>query len=88
MWLLSAGLWVDLASGRQPGVTCKRSWDSTGGSRRDFLMGAAVVLLLQFQSVWFRRIGGFFLTLLFVLTLSIHGGLSGFTAGSAHASLA
>ena len=34
---ISDGLWVDLeaawafASGRQPGVTCKRSWDSTGG---------------------------------------------------------
>ena len=41
---ISAGLWVDLeaawafASCRQPGVTCKRSWDSTGGSRRDFLV--------------------------------------------------
>ena len=70
---ISAGLWVDLeaawafASGRQPGVTCKRSWDSAGGSRRDFS-----VLLLQFQSVWFKRIGGFFLTWLFVRTLSIH----------------
>ena len=36
---ISAGLWVDLeaawacASGRPPGVTCKRSWDSAGGSR-------------------------------------------------------
>ena len=42
---ISAGLWVDLvaawafASGRQPGVTCKRSWDSAGGSRRDFMVG-------------------------------------------------
>ena len=42
---ISAGLWVDqeatwaFASGRQPGVTCKRSWDSTGGSRRDFMVG-------------------------------------------------
>ena len=42
---ISAGLWVDLqaawafASGRQPGVTCKRSWDSTGGSRRVFFCG-------------------------------------------------
>ena len=42
---ISAGLWVDLeaawafASGRQPGVTFKRSWDSTGGSRRDFMVG-------------------------------------------------
>ena len=41
----SAGLWVDLeaawacASGRPPGVTCKRSWDSAGGSRRDFMVG-------------------------------------------------
>ena len=42
---ISAGLWVDLeaawalASGRQPGVTCKRSWDSAAGSRRDFMVG-------------------------------------------------
>ena len=42
---ISAGLWVDLeaawafASGRQPGVNCKRSWDSAGGSRRDFMVG-------------------------------------------------
>ena len=37
--------WVDLeaawafASGRQPGVTCKRSWDSAGGCWRDFKVG-------------------------------------------------
>ena len=42
---ISAGLWIDLeaawafASFRQPGVTCKRSWDSTGWSRRDFMVG-------------------------------------------------
>ena len=42
---ISAGLWVELeaawafASGRQPGVTCKRSWDSAGGSWRDFMIG-------------------------------------------------
>ena len=41
----SAGLWVDLdaawsdAEGQLPTVTCKRSWVSTGGSRRDFLVG-------------------------------------------------
>ena len=52
---ISAGLWVDLeaawtfAYGRQPGVTCKRSWDSAGGSRRDFGW-AALVLLLRFLS--------------------------------------
>ena len=29
---ISAGLWVDLeAAGRQPGVSCKRSWDSVHG---------------------------------------------------------
>ena len=42
---ISAGLWVDLeaawvcASGMLPGVTCKRTWDSAGGSRRDFMIG-------------------------------------------------
>ena len=41
----SAGLWVDLdaawalVSGVQPTVTCKRSWDSSGGHRRDFMVG-------------------------------------------------
>ena len=45
---ISAGLWVDLdaawsaAQGRQPAVTCKRSWNSSGGSRRDFLATAAL----------------------------------------------
>ena len=39
---ISGGLWVDLeaawacASGRVPSFTCKRTWDSANGSRRDF----------------------------------------------------
>ena len=39
------GLWFDLqdawsaASGVDAGVTCKRDWASTGGNRRDFIMG-------------------------------------------------
>ena len=51
---ISAGLWVDLeaswaiAAGRDPAVTCKRTWDSDSGNRRDFqigcpLCGAAVL---------------------------------------------
>ena len=42
---LSAGLWVDLeaswafASGREPAVTCKRTWVSGSGIRRDFQIG-------------------------------------------------
>ena len=42
---ISAGLWVGLeaawscASGRLFGVTCNRTWDSAGGSRRDFMIG-------------------------------------------------
>ena len=32
----------------------------------------------RFLSAWFRRIGGFFLTWLFMRTLSIHGGYLGF----------
>ena len=49
-----AGLWVDLeaswasASGREPEMTCKRTWDSDSGNRRDFQIGcplcAAAVL--------------------------------------------
>ena len=51
---ISAGLWVDLeaswatAAGRDPAVTCKRTWDSDSGNRRDFQIGcplcAAAVL--------------------------------------------
>ena len=51
---ISAGLWVDLeafwatAAGRDPAGTCKRTWDSHSGNRRDFLIGcplcAAAVL--------------------------------------------
>ena len=51
---ISAGLWVDLeaswavASGRDPAVTCKRTWDSDSGNKRDFQIGcplcAAAVL--------------------------------------------
>ena len=51
---ISAGLWVGLeacwatASGRNPAVTCKRTWDSDSGNRREFQIGcplcAAAVL--------------------------------------------
>ena len=42
---ISAGLWIDLeaswasASGREPEMTCKRTWDSDPGNRRDFQIG-------------------------------------------------
>ena len=42
---MSAGLWVDLeyswafALGREPSVTCKRTWESDSGNRRDFQIG-------------------------------------------------
>ena len=42
---ISYGLWVDLeaswasASGREPEMTCKRTWDSDSGNRRDFQIG-------------------------------------------------
>ena len=48
---ISAGLWVDLESawahacGGQPPITCKRTWDSTGGQRRDFMVGCTLGLL-------------------------------------------
>ena len=77
---ISAGLWVDLeaawafAFGR--GVTCKRSWDYVGGSRRDFMVGclraaAAVSGSMVLEDRWI-------LPHLFVRTLSIHGGFLGF----------
>ena len=46
---ISAGLRVDLeavwalASGAQPAVTCIRTLDSTGGRRRDFMVGCPLV---------------------------------------------
>ena len=39
---ISAGLWVDLESswafalGREPAVTCERTWESDSGNRGDF----------------------------------------------------
>ena len=42
---ISAGLWIDLdaswasACGREPEMTCKRTWDSDSGNRRDFQIG-------------------------------------------------
>ena len=45
---ISAGLWVDLESdwalacGRQPAVTCKRTWGSAGGQRWDFMVGCTL----------------------------------------------
>ena len=43
---ISAGLWVDLegswalAAGRQPSSACMREWGSSGGTRRDFMVGS------------------------------------------------
>ena len=74
---IMAGLWVDLeaawacASGRLPGVTCKRTGDSAGGSW-DFMIGcpraAAAV-----TGCMVREDGGFYLIWLFVRTSSILG---------------
>ena len=57
---ISAGLWVDLegswalATGRQPSSTCMREWGSSGGTRRDFMVGcplsAAAVLSCTVQA--------------------------------------
>ena len=57
---ISAGLWVDLegswalATGKQPSSTCMREWGSSGGTRRDFLIGcplsAAAVLSCPVQA--------------------------------------
>ena len=51
---ISAGLWVDLevswalAIGRQPSSTCMREWGSSGGTRRDFMVGLPLFLLLLY----------------------------------------
>ena len=47
---ISAGLWVDLeeawalAAGIRPAVTCKRTWGSAGGHRRDFMVGCPLAV--------------------------------------------
>ena len=59
---ISAGLWVDLeaswaiSAGRDPAITCKRTWDSDSGNRRDFQIGcplcAAAVLSCEVLGDW------------------------------------
>ena len=56
---ISAGLWVDfgeawaIAAGLHPAPSCKRSWTSVGGHRRDFILGcplaAAAILSCSVQ---------------------------------------
>ena len=47
---ISAGLWVDLEAawaldaGVRPAVTCKRTWESAGGHRRDFMVGCPLTV--------------------------------------------
>ena len=47
---ISAWLWVDLeaawalAPGVRPAVTCKRTWESAGGHRRDFMVGCPLTV--------------------------------------------
>ena len=54
---ISAGLWVDLEAAWAFASGGQRSWDSTGGSRRDFVVGchraaAAVSRCLVFEDTW------------------------------------
>ena len=58
---ISAGLWVDfeaswaLATGKQPSSTCMREWGSSGGTRRDFMVGcplSAAAVLSCVQAGW------------------------------------
>ena len=52
---ISAGLWVDLeeawalAAGVKPSVTCKRTWGSSGGHRRDFMVGCPLAVAAVFS---------------------------------------
>ena len=78
--VISAGLWVDLeaswaaAAGRDPAVTCKRTWDSDSGNRVISRLDAHCVLLLFFLARFFV-IGGFSLILLSEPGLLLIGGL-------------
>ena len=55
---ISAGHWVDMeavwapASGVQPAVTCKRTLDSTGCRRRDFVVGCPLAAAAAVSSCW------------------------------------
>ena len=77
---ISAGLWVDLGSSwafaleREPAVTCKRTWESDSGNRRDFQIGCPCVLR-QFGPVVFHLIVGYNHILLLGLGLLRKGGL-------------
>ena len=79
---ISAGLWVDLdaawsaAQGRHPAITCKRSWDSTGGSRRDFLVGCPLATAASFL-VLYLLVGGCSLILPFLPCLIVVVGPAG-----------
>ena len=78
---ISAGLWVDLeeawalAAGFKLAVTCKRTWDSVGGHRRDISWLAVLLRLLLYLLVRFWVIGGLLTILLFVPCLIVLGGL-------------
>ena len=57
---IMAGLWVDLeeswaVAGRvQPAATCKRTWQSTGSHRRDFMVGCPLAAA-AISSCWVER---------------------------------
>ena len=76
---ISAGLWVDLesawafASGKQPGVTCKRTWGAAGGHRRDFMVGFPFVAAAV-ASCSVQQDSGLCLILLSGPTVSVPGG--------------
>ena len=77
---ISAGLWVDfeeawaLVAGSQPTPTCKRDWTSSGGHRRDFMVGCPLAVAAVFP-VRFRLTGGLLLILRLGLSLTVAGGL-------------
>ena len=53
-------------------LVCKQSWDSTGGSRRDFVVGCPLLLLCPL--VGLNLTGGLCLILLFGLNLIVLDG--------------
>ena len=66
---ISAGLWFDLEAswalptGEQPASTCTRSWSSSGGHRRDFMVGcplaaAAVLSCTGISAGLWAEVGG------------------------------
>ena len=74
------GLWFDLqgtwarTTGVAPGVTCKKDWACTGGTRRDFILGCPLQLLRLLVVAGLIALVGFSLIFRFLPPLKLVDG--------------